>query len=744
MSTIEILVMTSYPPRKCGIATYSQDLIHALLNKYNEDFTIKVCTLEDENQQFSYSSPVTFCLKTWIPQDYIRLAREINVNMNIRLIYLQHEFGLFHGSYGNHIIYFLKEIKAKVITTFHTVLANPDLELLEVVTLIARYSQCIIVMTKSAALILKKDYLIDEDKIQVIAHGIHLIKPPGAINRTNLPFPDKIILATFGLISEGKSIETALLALPRIIKKFPNVLYLIIGKTHPQVLLREGEKYRDSLKQNVQELDLQKHVLFINKFLSLEVLLEYLQRTDIYLFTSKDRTQTVSGTLTYALAAGCPVVCTPIPHAVELTENSGIHFDFQNPVKLAAAVLKLLVDPVLAGNMSLNALHKTSAMAWQNSAIAHLDIARKNLAAFDFNPELKLPGISLNHLRRMTTSFGIIQFAHIAEPDLDSGYTLDDNARALIVLSNNFKLTGNFGDLFLINIYIEFILFCLQEDGTFLNYVTREHQFFEKNRSENLEDANGRAIWALGEFLSLKHIISSHIQIEVEQVLQDIHPMIRKLQSPRAIAFAIKGLCCFYQFRKQPETLALIEELAAILATKYQEQASENWYWFEPYLTYANALLPEAMLLAAKCTQNSDYRFIAVKSFDFLLSVTHSTEPISMISNTGKYCKGQIKKPYGQQPIEYAYTILALDAFYEEFGHEHYFKKLLTTFNWFLGENHLKQIIYNPCSGGCYDGLEKDQVNLNQGAESTISYLLARLTIEKYNHSRVMDNQLPV
>ncbi len=264
--------------------------------------------------------------------------------------------------------------------------------------------------------------------------------------------------------------------------------------------------------------------------------------------------------------------------------------------------------------------------------------------------------------------------------------------------------------------------------------MTTDQQFSAQNTGENLEDANGRAVWALGEFLSLRHIISLHLQAKVEAAFRKALPLIRSLQSPRAIAFCIKGLYYHYQLKKDAETIELITQLADNLISKYRGVSNENWQWYEPYLTYANAVLPEAMLLAGKCTNSELYKETAKKTFDFLLSTTHVNGQFSVISNIDRHYKGQEKKQFGEQPIEIAYTVLALDSFYEEYKQADYLTQLRTAYNWFLGENHLHQIIYNPCTGGCYDGLEEHHVNLNQGAESTISYLLARLlTIEKYD-----------
>jgi glycosyltransferase involved in cell wall biosynthesis len=734
MSKHEILIITSFPPRKCGIATYSQDLIHAIEDKYTGDYSIKVCALQNRDVALDYPNQVKYILKTWIKEDYKKLATKINLDKNIQIIYLQHEFGLYDGELGSYLIDFLQEVQVPVITTFHTIIPSPSDERKNIVRQIVDLSSKVIVMTRLSLNILDSDYGIPLNKIQVIPHGTHLINPQKNVKKLDIPFPNRIVLSTFGLISEGKSIETALDALPRIVSQFPNVLYLIIGKTHPEVLQNEGEKYRNFLLDKVEHLKLEENVLFVNKYLSLKILLDYLQRTDIYLFTSKDPQQAVSGTLAYAMSAGCPVISTPIPHALELLEGGGINFDFQNSDQLADAALLMLSDTSIMEDMHMNVLHKISPTTWQNSAIGHMEVAVSLLKEEHFSPKYLYPPINLQHIKRMTTDFGIIQFANIDLPDRSSAYTIDDNARALIALTRNFQLTGDLEDLHLINTYLRFIIFCQQADGSFLNYVTINQEFFEKNKHENLEDANGRAIWALGEFLSLPRLINSHSLAQVEVVFRKAIPIICQLQSPRAIAFSIKGLYYYYKFKNDPEILAIIIKLADNLISKYRGVSNENWQWFEPYLTYANAVIPEAMLLASKCTQSDLYKETAKKTFDFLLSITHDHGNISAISNIGRHYEGQVRNPYGEQPIEFAYTILALEWFYKVFKDPLYLNLMQSTFIWFLGKNHLHQIIYNPCTGGCYDGLEEYHVNLNQGAESTISYLLARLTVEKYKN----------
>ncbi|KOY84446.1 hypothetical protein AD998_20835 [bacterium 336/3] len=730
MKKTEILILTSFPPRKCGIATYSEDLINTIEEKYTDDIVVSVCALNKSDESIEYSTKVKCSIDTRVQDKYLKLAHYVNDSVDISLVMIQHEFGLYGGEYGKDLLIFLQALSKPAITTFHTVLSKPSPLCKEVVQEICNLSDKIVVMTNLSATILKNEYQTLEEKIVVIPHGTHLIEPLSHKKQITY-FKNKYVLSTFGFISQDKSIETALEALPQIISKFSNVIYLIIGKTHPEVLAQEGEKYRDFLYEKATQLGIQKHIIFMNEYLPLQDLLNYLQQTDIYLFTSKNPQQAVSGTLAYAMSAGCPIVSTPIPHALELLDGAGINFDFQNSQQLADATISLLSQPLLTKEMRLNALHRINPTNWQNVAIGYIQLAKKVMKQENIAIDYKYPPISLSHVKRMTTSMGILQFSKIDIPDKLSGYTLDDNSRALIVLLKHLSYTKDTKESFLINIYLNFIAFCQKSNGSFLNYVDFDKTISPKNKQENLEDSNGRAIWALGELLSSKHLINTELLLKAEEILEKAIPMIKNMTSPRAMAFALKGLYHYSKFRNDFKITELIKELANNLVAKYYDVSSEKWLWFENYLTYANSVLPEAMLLAFKATGDTLYQNIAKKSFDFLLSIIFKGKQIKVISNQGWYYKGEENHSFGEQPIEIAYTILALDTFYQEFMDEEYVDKMKIAFNWFLGENHLHQIVYNPITGGCYDGLEKYYVNLNQGAESSLSYLLARLTMEK-------------
>ncbi|MFC5283491.1 glycosyltransferase [Pedobacter alpinus] len=730
----EILVLTTFPPRECGIATYSQDLVKALNNKFEKSFRLQICALESDHEKHSYSDEVKYTLNTDKAEAYGKLAKEIQQNDAVKIVLIQHEFGLFEKTESNFIA-FLEAVKKPIILVFHTVLPQPNASFKLRVKQLASASQSIVVMTNTSASILIKDYGIPKNKINVIAHGTHLVPHSKKQSlKENYKYSGKMVLSTFGLLSSGKNIETTLKALPQIIKKYPNVLFLIIGKTHPLVKKVEGEKYRNSLETIVDELKLKNHVEFINYFLPLPILLEYLQLTDVYLFTSKDPNQAVSGTFSYAISCGCPVVSTPIPHAIEVLEDdAGIIIEFENADMLSNAVISLLDDENLRLEIGSKGLHLMASTAWENSAIAHA-LLFEQIENGKLSLHYKIPDINLDHIQKLTTPFGMIQFSKINQPDIKTGYTLDDNARAMVAMCQHFELSHDEADLKYIRIYFNFIKYCQQAEGDFLNYIDEETKFTSQNEEVNLEDSNGRAIWALGHLISIGDLLPEDLRKDADMVLQKSMSGVNKIHSTRAMAFIIKGLYYAYGKNQLALHIYVIKEFADRLVQMYRHEDKENWHWYERYLTYGNSIIPEAMLCAWLVVGDPVYKNIAKKSFDFLISKTFTKSRIKVISNQGWLYKdsSQInRKVGGEQPIDIAYTIMALKKFYQEFNDEDYRKKITLSFDWFLGNNHLNQIIYNPCTGGCYDGLEEHNVNLNQGAESTVSYLMARLTLEK-------------
>jgi len=732
----EILFITSYPPRECGIVTYSQDLISALNKKFSKSLSIKICALENGESTYDYPEEVKYKLDTSNSSSFLNLIEKINNDNQIQLVLIQHEFG-FYNDQKQSLLQLMYELIKPIVVVFHTVLPKPDAQLqLEVKNIVAA-SKSIIVMTNTSAEILRNDYGISNKKINVIAHGTHLVQH---LNEKSLKekynLAGRKVLTTFGLLSAGKSLETTLDALPTIIENCPEAIFLIIGKTHPEVVKNDGEVYRESLVQKVKDLGIQNNVRFINKYLALAELLDYLQLTDIYLFTTNDPNQAVSGTFAYAMSCGCPIISTPIPHAKEvLTKDTGIIIDFKNSKQLAENVNLLLNDISLRKSLVVNGLQKMVSTAWENSAVEHARLFQ-TITGNKIQLQYNLPELNLSHLKAMTTEFAMIQFSKINQPNLKSGYTLDDNARALVATCMAFKLFHEKESLNDIRKYLAFIKFCQQPGGEFLNYVDRDRNFTDQNREVNLEDSNGRAIWALGYVVSLKEMLPKDIIADAISIFEKAMLDKKSLNAPRAMSFTMKGIFYFHKGKKSTDYLDLVHLYADRLVELYKNESNLNWNWYEDYMTYANSVLPEAMLYAWLMTGENIYKDIAWTSFNFLLSMTFNKNGIEVISNKGWLHKGEEAGKFGEQPIDVADTIMTLGKFYDVFMDEDYHQKMEVAFNWFLGNNRLHQIIYNPCTGGCYDGLEETHVNLNQGAESTVSYLMARLTLEKYKNEQ--------
>ncbi|MBI3232949.1 MAG: glycosyltransferase, partial [Bacteroidetes bacterium] len=551
--------------------------------------SIKVCALEEGVSMQGYPEEVKYTLDTCGADDYIKLVDAINADRNIEMVLIQHEFGFFQKN-ENHFLKFLYQLEKPVSIVFHTVLPHPNPLLKLHVERLANACETIVVMTKTSEDILESDYEINIEKVIVIPHGTHLVPH---INKDLLKAKYQLeghkVLSTFGLLSSGKGIETTLRSLPQVIELHPEVMFLIIGKTHPGVVASEGEKYRMMLEQIVTDMGIQHHVRFVNQYLPLDALLEYLQLTDIYIFTSLDPNQAVSGTFSYAMSCGCPIISTPIPHAKEvLNSDIGIIIDFQSSEQLAFGVNKLLSDEQLRADLGSSALQRITPTAWENSAIAHAHLFKKvtqqkfanSISKDKINLHYQLPMINLNHIKKMTTGVGMIQFSKINQPDLHSGYTLDDNARALIAFCMHYKIHRSKIDLVYIQRYLLFIESCQQPDGKFLNYIDQYGHFTIQN-SENLSDANGRAIWALGVLISNHDILPQQFVNKAESILTLALTEIELVHSTRSMAFSIKGLYYYNQYKKSEQITKLIYTFAERIAQMYIHESEPQWEWFE-------------------------------------------------------------------------------------------------------------------------------------------------------------------
>ncbi len=732
---MKMLIVSSYPPRECGLATFSNDIVNAVSRVFGNTLPIEICALQNGEYQHKYSNEVTHILATSLLQEYRIVAEKINERDDIGLVCIQHEFGLFGGTYGDYLLAFLLALNKPVVTVFHSVLPEPDKKRKKIVRAIANLSNRIIVLTKKSQEVLINQYGYQKTKTIIIPHGNHIVLwKQKKILKDKYHYSGKIVLSTFGLISENKSIETVLYALPEIVKKHPEVIYLVIGKTHPEIIKKEGEKYRNMLIETVQELHLENNVLFINEYLALKQLLDYLTLSDIYLFTSKDPNQAVSGTLAYAMSCGCAVISNPIPHAIEtLDGGTGVLLDrFGEPEEFQKAILKLIENKEERIGMARDAFSSTHATAWENIAIKY-GLLFGELTNRTEDLRFKLPPVKLDHIKELTTDFGILQFSKFSQPDPESGYTLDDNARALIIMVMYHKYYQDREALKLANIYLSFVEGMQRNDGWFDNYKDFNQELTKQNLEVNLEDANGRALWSLGYLIAHRQILPLGVVLRAEKCWNSALEKMNDITSPRAIAYAIKGLYHYYLVYQEEIIKKHIERFADMLLHHYNINSEDKWFWYEDYMTYANNVLPEAMMYSHLITKDERFKNIAEISFDFLLAQYFMKGQIKVITNRGWFKKKNERNFYGEQPIEVATTIIALDLFYEVTGKNKYKNQLELAFSWFLGNNHLKQIMYNTENSASYDGLEDTQININQGAESALCFFKTQIIMDRYS-----------
>ncbi len=805
--TLKIIYLSTFPPRECGIATFTQDLTDTMDNLLEPVIESRIAAINpDDISRYHYPRKVIFQIDQNSRQEYIKTAEEINAMDDVKLVNIQHEFGIFGGEYGFYLLAFLDALKRPSIITFHSVLPSPNPKLYDVVKLISEKSSGLIVMTNRSKEILVREYGISEDKISCIPHGIHSMPYISSIKQKYvLSFFKRTTLLTFGFLSRGKGIEYVIEALPKVVNAYPDFLYIVLGVTHPGVLKEEGESYRNFLIEKVLALKLSSNVNFYNEYADLDKLLQFLKATDIYISTSLDPNQAVSGTLSYALGVGRPVISTPFAQAKELvTQKTGILVNFKDPDSYAEAIIKLLKELQLREQLGKNAYFRTRNMTWDNVALEYSKLFSKysnNVA--EVSEYKKIPRINLSHMFCLTDDFGIIQFAKLSLPDISSGYTLDDNARALIVaclyydeLGKSIKITyldkQKTGLINRIKIYLDFIEFLLGPNsegqsgngGIFHNYVKSDRTIdFELNKKENLDDANGRAMWALAVVASVDSLPEG-IKNKALSLLNKRIERHKMFESPRATAFYIKGVCLLLRRIKAIEgrrdldasgpsssaSLPLLpplrraedetkkrllvewrvkaEKILIVLCDRlvslYRGVSSADWQWFENYLTYSNAVLPEALILGYEQTRNSDYFDIGIKTLDFLISHTFVNGMYIPTGQDGWHHRTGQRRYFDQQPEDVSAMVCALSSACLVTGKDSYKKLMHVAFNWFLGDNVLKQMVYDRTTGGCYDGVGEGHINLNQGAESTTSYLIARLAIivsKKYIDKKGLQNK---
>lgn len=720
-----ITYIGTFPPRECGIATFTKDLITAMDDKFSPSIKSKIIVMNnrENNIDYSHTNNVLFEIIDEDLSSYIEVAKKINSNDKIKLINIQHEFGIFGGKHGENLLKFIEHVNKPFVITFHSVIPNPNDELKKIVYKLTQKASGIVVLTKKGIEILENNYGL-KNNIVVIPHGTpNVLFKSSKEKQIEMGLNDRTVLSSFGLINSGKGYEYVIDALPKVVKRFPQLLYLIIGATHPNIKKKEGESYRDFLINKIKELGLENHVQFVNKYLTLEDLVKYLLATDIYISSGLNSDQIVSGTLAYAMACGRVVISTPFIHAKDIvTPDRGLLVKFRDSKSYKDALIKILSNPALKEKMAKNAYMFTRHFTWPNVAIAYYNLFKQII------PELKmyewsLPEIKFDYINKLTDDFGIIQFANHVTPDKSSGYTLDDNARALFTVAFYYNMFKDDDKLELIKIYLNFIEHVVEDDNKLYNVVGFDKKI---DLNQYSEDAHGRAIMALGYFIASPNI-PLKIREKAENIFKKSIKKIALFSSPRAVAFSIIGL---YHYSKVNEIrMDKIKQLSVFLLRLYNKSSTDSWKWFETYLTYSNSILPEALFRCYELTGDKQYFKTAKESLNFLISTTFYNGFFESIGQNGWFLRNGRRAYFDQQPIDSACMVQTLIAAYNLTDEKRYLELAIKTFEWFLGKNYLNQEVYSRITGGCHDGLGKYSLNQNHGAESSLGYLLARLAI---------------
>ncbi len=749
---MKIAYISTSLPMECGIATFNANLAIAI-NQHDtiskDSFVIALSDAEDL-KTYQYPKDVKYIIRQNNQKDYLRAANYINTSQ-VDACVIEHEFGIYGGESGLYLLTLMARINKPIITILHTVLKQPNYIQQTIIQQIAKRSANIVVMSQKAIGFLTSIYHVPKEKIKYIEHGVPDLEP-SAYNpvKAAYPFKDNKVLLTFGLISRGKGLETVVEALPQIVKNHPNAVYVVLGNTHPGVVKSAGEEYRDSLKRLAKKLNVENHLVFVNKFVDENELYQYLSAADVYITPYLNEAQITSGTLSYAVGAGAAVISTPYWHAQELlAQKRGLLFDFKNSQQLAVMVNELLEQPEKLGELKYNAYQYGLSLRWpsigkkyikvlQNAILARekSDLESKSIIDVD-----SIPTFNLSHIRRLTDDTGIVQHAKYGIPNLKEGYCLDDNARALIMALMAFEQYKSKESLDLLPIYLSYIQYMQKEDGNFRNFLSFNRNYLDEVGSE---DSFGRTIWSLGYLINYAPN-NSYKEFADELFLKSV-PHFNQLQHLRGVANTIIGVHHYLKVNPHDERIVNeLNQLAVPLIDAYLDNKSGDWRWFEQKLTYDNAILPLALLCHYEINKNVQSLNIALEALDFLTDKTLAFGFLNPVGNDGWLEKGKPMALYDQQAIETMAMVLVYFKAYEITKDVKYMHHLYQSYLWFLGENSLNLPLYDHETKGCADGLQPHGVNRNQGAESTLAYLISHLVVFKaleIEYRYLADNKL--
>ncbi|MHC4539637.1 MAG: glycosyltransferase family 4 protein [Planctomycetota bacterium] len=730
----KVVFLSSFPPRKCGIATFTADVIASTAAAAKGDFEPLVVAMQAGDHK--YADPVKFEIRENVKSDYICAADYINFS-HVDVVSVQHEFGLFGGKAGAYLSLLLNRLKAPVVTTLHTVLDDPDPDYYKSLLDVCKASYRVITMNERGLSMLRDIYGIPAKKVKLTPHGIpDLPFVDSNYYKHKFGLEDRRTILTFGLLNKNKGIETMLEALPEIVAADPSVIYIVLGMTHPNILKHEGESYRFSLQRMVKDLSLQEHVIFHNRFVNDKELHNFLCAADIYVTPYVSEKQLTSGTLSFAVGTGKAVVSTPYWAAVELlADGRGMIVPFGDSKRLAHGIIEILQNDSRFYSLRRQAYEYGRSRTWPKIGQAYWKLfsarrlpvripAKTKLTPTQTISNIEVPEPSLAHLKKLTDDTGLYQHAKFTIPNRAYGYCTDDNARAVIAATRYYAQYSEPQALELLDTYLSFVIHSQNEDGTIRNFMDFDRTWC---KNEPANDAFGRVLWAFGTVMASPpnpaylSIVKDCFDMSVGRVMR---------QLPRGMAYSILGMSDYLKhFPGASEIKRQLELAADGLVTQYEESSYPDWQWFEESLTYDNGVLPHALFVAASTLGNKKYREIAEKTCGFLLANTFNGEHFSFVGCKGWHERGGPRATFDQQPIEAASTVLMLRAAYDVTQNDRFLTLQRKAFDWFLGQNDLRIPVYDFRTKGCNDGLTPDGVNTNQGAESTLSFLLGLLAV---------------
>lgn len=732
---MHITYISTYVPRKCGIATYSRDLSVDVRRQKNK---ISIAALENPLIPYAYKLPVEYILAQEDKNEYIKLAEKLN-NSDTDIIHIQHEFGLFGGPDGEYILELARALKKPSVVTFHTVLFTPTDNQKYIIQELSRLSRSVVVMEEIAKDRLQNIYGISPRDITIIYHGAPAVNISQSRAKKDLGYPNSFIMLANNLVSRNKGFEYAIEAVAQAVKEIPNLIFLIVGETHPLVKKHEGESYRKELEELIKIHKIEKNVILIDKYISASEIEKYFAACDVYITPYLDPQQITSGTLAYAVGAGKVCIATEYVYAKKmLTKGRGILIPFKDSNAIAIALTDLYKNPKKHREIVLKSQSFKADMSWHTVAGEHIKLYRR-LVDFDstiyaVSRNFLNNPLDLSYLTFLTDDVGIMQHSYLTIPDNNFGYSTDDNARALLVVSQIQSSNEDTTVQKLTKVYIGFLKFASVKNGAFHTFLNFKREWTDE---ADIPDAYGKAVMALGYYVYSDN--NSNYAHAVKNLFESSMEQAGNIRDLRTAAYSMLGLY-YYILVYGDKTdsafnaMEFMKKLAKFLIESYEAHKDVSWHWFEETMTYDNFRLPQALFAAYLILEDEKYKDVAEVTLNFATTSNFNKELncFDFIGQDGWYKKNGKKADYDQQPLEAGSAVEAFLFAAKATKNNEYIKKAFFAFEWFFGRNRNTRSLYDPVTKGVYDSLNLRGVNQNQGSESIVCFLMAALALKDY------------